>query len=132
VKLRIAVPSRMVVDEEVASVCAPGRTGEFGLRPGHEPFYTCLAIGILSYRPASGGERFVAVRRGMLAVRDDVVDVTTRDAVLGEQLDGLERRVLADFAERDAAEYASDTSFRKMHLAAMRQLAGYEQSQHPA
>jgi F-type H+-transporting ATPase subunit epsilon len=128
-RLRVAVPSRMVVDEDVRAIRARDATGEFGVRPGHEPFHACLAVGILSYRPAAGGEKFVAVRRGVLRVRDDRVDVATRDAVLSNRLETLEQQVIEDFVRRDAAEYGSDKALRKMHLAALRQLMGYEQSQ---
>ena len=125
-RLRIAVPSHMVIDEEVAGLTARDQTGEFGIEPGFEPFYTCLAIGILAYRRLDGSERFVAIRRGVLTVEQNVVDVVTRDAVARDSLENLEREVMAEFLEVDEEEKKSDTALKKMQLAAMRQLVQYE------
>jgi len=125
-RLRIAVPSHMVLDEEVAAVTARDQTGEFGIRPGFEPFYTCLAVGILTVSRLDGSERFVAVRRGVLTVERNVVDVVTRDAIARDRLEDLEREVIAEFLQVDEQEKKSDTALKKMQLAAMRQLVQYE------
>ena len=128
-RLRIAVPAQMLIDEDVAAVRAHDHTGEFGIRPGFEPFYTCLATGILTYRRLDGSERFVALRRGALTVKDDDVSVVTRDAVARDRLEHLEREVLREFLQREDDEKKSDTALKKMQLAAMRQLVEYESAE---
>ena len=128
-RLRIAVPAQMLIDEDVAAVRAHDHTGEFGISPGFEPFYTCLATGILTYRRLDGSERVAALRRGALTVKDDDVSVVTRDAVARDRLEHLEREVLREFLQREDDEKKSDTALKKMQLAAMRQLVEYESAE---
>ena len=38
IRLRVVTPSRLVLDEEVDEVTAPGELGEFGVLPNHIAF----------------------------------------------------------------------------------------------
>src|SRR4029078_8684416 len=49
-RLRIVTPERLLLDEEVEEVTAPGVAGEFGVLPDHITFLTTLAPGRLIYR----------------------------------------------------------------------------------
>ena len=49
-RLRIVTPERLLLDEEVEEVTAPGAAGEFGVLPDHITFLTTLAPGRLIYR----------------------------------------------------------------------------------
>ena len=67
---------------------------------GHADFLTVLAMSVVTWRDATGNEHHVAVRGGVLMVRDgDTVEVATREAVGEETLDRLEAAVLRRFAE---------------------------------
>jgi len=56
--LRIADPTRVLVDREVSYVQAEDRSGRFGILPGHEPYLSALVPSILIYRYKEGmGER---------------------------------------------------------------------------
>ena len=73
-RLCIVTPERLLLDEEVEEVIAPGATGEFGVLPGHITFLTTLAPGRLVYR--SGSQRHViAVFGGYAEVVDNVMTV---------------------------------------------------------
>ena len=66
-RLRIVTPLSVVVDGAVDSLRAQDASGSFGIRPGHAPFLTALAVSIVSWKTA-GVERFCAVRGGVLSV----------------------------------------------------------------
>ncbi|MGO9756764.1 MAG: F0F1 ATP synthase subunit epsilon, partial [Roseiarcus sp.] len=68
-KLRIATPLDVVVDEDgVTALRAEDSSGNFGILTGHADFLTNLTISIVSWRNASDGRRYCAVRRGVLSV----------------------------------------------------------------
>jgi len=125
-RLRVATPSGTVVDEPVTSLRAEDDSGHFGLRPGHETFFTSLATGIVMYRTPGGAERYVAVRRGVLWLEGEEAAVVTRDAVAGDDMADLENRVVAAFVQSDEEERKGQSALTKMQVAALRMLLQYE------
>jgi len=105
-RLLVLTPQAVVLDRDVIHVRAEDATGAFGILDRHADFLTALAVSVLVYRDVERREHFVAVRGGMLAVRGDHrVEVFTREAVPGDDLDALERDVLSRF--RRAIEHES-------------------------
>jgi F-type H+-transporting ATPase subunit epsilon len=126
-RLRITTPAQVVVDDtSVQYVRAEDSTGAFGIQPGHTEFVTVLAVSVLTYRQASGAERHVAVRGGVLRVRDGaVVDVATREAIASDDLDALRRAVLAGFRSNAEAEAKARTKATQLNVALVRNLYRY-------
>ena len=79
-RLKLLIPTRVVVDEEVAKVVADGEHGSFCLLPEHVDFLAALVPGLLAFEDEAGQERFVAVDEGVLVKRGDEVLVSTRQA----------------------------------------------------
>ncbi|MCA9810016.1 MAG: ATP synthase F1 subunit epsilon [Candidatus Dadabacteria bacterium] len=75
-QLQVITPSRVIVDEIVDEVVAPGVLGEFGILPGHVPFITLLAEGEIKYKRGSS-EQKLSVEGGFAEVRDDKVTILT-------------------------------------------------------
>lgn len=98
-QLRIVTPNRLLFDEQVREVTAPGTLGEFGVLPDHITFLTSLEIGALRYR-TDGEAQQVAVRGGFAEVADNVMTVLADDAVFAEDVDREAAR--ADLAAADA------------------------------
>ena len=85
-RLRIVTPERLLLDEEVEEVIAPGAAGEFGVLPDHIAFLTALAPGRLIYK--SGGQRHVlAIFGGYAEVADNVMTVLADGAEPARQID---------------------------------------------
>jgi len=85
-RLRIVSPERLLLDEEVEEVVAPGAAGEFGVLPDHITFLTVLAPGRLIYR--TGNQRHViAIFGGYAEVVDNVMTVLADGAELAPQID---------------------------------------------
>ena len=92
-KLQIITPLAIIVDEDADSLRAEDVTGSFGILPGHAPFLTALSISIVSWRTGNQ-DCFCAVRGGALNVSDDAhVTITTREAVVGDDLATLDQEV---------------------------------------
>ena len=71
VRLTVATPLAIVVEaDDVAHLRAEDETGAFGILAGHADFLTALAVSVLSWRDDRGAEYHIAVRGGMLEVRD--------------------------------------------------------------
>lgn len=82
IHLQVITPTRLIVDDTVEEVVAPGEMGEFGVLPGHVPFITTLATGELKYKKGSS-EKKLTVEGGLAEVRDDKVTVLT-DRIVSE------------------------------------------------
>lgn len=92
-RLRVLLPEEILLDVEARKITAEAENGAFGLLPRHVDFVTALAPGILTFIGADGGEEFIAVDEGILLKRGSLVQVSTRNAVVGEELGELKRMI---------------------------------------
>ena len=110
--LEIVTPAERVLTVECDEVRAPGKSGGFGVRPGHTPLVAQLAAGELSYLAGGTLHRF-AVGEGFAEVSDDRVRVLVEEAFRAEDL--------------DAAAVKAELEARKAKLLALKEGdAGYE------
>jgi F-type H+-transporting ATPase subunit epsilon len=131
VKLIVSTPLAIVVDnDDVRHLRAEDETGAFGILPGHTVFLTALAISIVTWRDGKGIEHHIAVRGGMLEIRDGTtITIATRDAILGDDLHVLETEVLASFRRRLNEERAAHSDAQRLYLAAIRQIYSFLKSE---
>lgn len=123
-RLEITTPFTTVLrTDEAVHVRAEDSTGAFGILQGHADFLTALAVSVVTWRDRHGRTHYVAVRGGMLSVRDgSAVRVATPEAVAGEDLLHLEADVLTRFQRQLDDERAAHTEAQRLHLAAIRQI----------
>ena len=85
-RLEFVTPAQVIVNDEVDEVSMPGIEGDFGVLPGHTPFFTALRTGTMWYR--QGGERHtLLVSVGFVEVTPDSVSVLAQVAERAEDLD---------------------------------------------
>jgi len=127
VKLVVTTPFEVIVEsDEVAHLRAEDATGAFGILPGHADFVTVLSVSVATWRDRAGAEHYVALRGGVLDVRDGRrIAIATREAVPGDDLKRLETEVLTRFRERLESEQAARTDSQRLYLAAIRQISQY-------
>jgi F-type H+-transporting ATPase subunit epsilon len=123
-RLSIATPLAIVVEaDNVGHLRAEDETGAFGILAGHADFVTALSISVVSWKEKSGAEHHVAVRGGMLQVRDgDMINIATPEAVQGDDLRRLESEVLSGFRGHLLVERAARTDAQRLYLSAIRQI----------
>ena len=118
ITLEIVTPDKMVLQEEVDYVGAPGINGEFGVLPNHIPFLSALGIGSLYYK--LGGKRhYIFVAGGFAEVSPTKVTVLAEVAEKAEEID-LER---ARRAQERAEQRAKQQQEKLDHAAVQAALA---------
>lgn len=105
-KLRVADPTRVLIDQEILKVNAEAVNGNFCLLPRHADFLAALVPGLLSFTRLDGEEVFLAVDEGLLVKEADTVFVSTRRAIEGGPLQELRKRVRDEFERLDERQRA--------------------------
>lgn len=103
-RLRIALPHKMLVDAAAQKVIAEAPNGSFCLLPRHIDFTAALVPGILTWTGEEGREIFAAVDRGILVKVGDEVRVSVRRAVVDEDLETLHQTVSQTYQRFDEHE----------------------------
>lgn len=118
-RLRLADPTQVLLDEEVTKVVAEAENGSFCLLPRHADFLASLVPGLLSFSRPDGEEVFLALDEGLLVKEGDTVLVSTRRAIKGGELSELRNRVREEFLvldERQRAYQAATASLEANFL----------------
>jgi len=78
-RLEIASPAKLIVDEAVSSAEIPASKGYLGVLPGHAPLLGRLEPGVLTYT-LEGKQHLLVVEGGFLEVLDNHVSVLVEHA----------------------------------------------------
>ncbi len=113
-KLKVLLPSEILIEEEVAQITAEGENGFFCLKPRHVDFVSALVPGLLSYVNTTGEEVFIAVGAGVLVKCGTDVLVSTAQAAAGPDLGSLKDTVEKQFRLLDDKEKSSHTAVAKL------------------
>jgi F-type H+-transporting ATPase subunit epsilon len=106
---------------QVDEVVLPGIQGDFGVLPGHTPFFTALRTGQMWYR--QGAEKhFLAVSVGFVEVLPDSVSVLSQVAQRAEDLDQAKAEAGMQRAEEMMGAIPHDMDFETARLALLRTL----------
>lgn len=81
-QLVIRTPHEAVFDERVRAVRLPAEGGQFGLRPGQEPFFTMVEPGLIVVRMMNG-LRFAASAGGLIDADRRFAELLSPFAVTG-------------------------------------------------
>jgi F-type H+-transporting ATPase subunit epsilon len=103
IRLRVVTPSRLLLDEEVDEVTAPGALGEFGVLPNHIAFLSLLEPGEMSYKHGAT-KRYLAISGGYAEVLDNVMTVLAPAAEFAAEIDSGRAQRAKERAEKRMAE----------------------------
>lgn len=112
-RLKLLVPTHVVIDQDVTKVTAEAEHGSFCLLPRHVDYMAALVPGLLGYED-DAGERFAAVDEGVLVKRGEEVLVSTRQAILGGELGQLRRVVHEQLEVLDEHARAAQSAVSKL------------------
>ncbi len=99
----------------------PGVLGDFGVLPGHTPFFTALRTGQMWYRQGTE-KHFLAVSVGFVEVLPDSVSVLSQVAQRAEDLDQAKAEAGMQRAEEMMGAIPHDMDFETARLALLRTL----------
>ena len=119
-RLKILLPTEVLVDEQAGKVTAEAQNGSFCLLPRHVDFVAALVPGLLSFENDEGEEIFVAVDEGVLVKYGQKVLVSTRSAVRGGELGELRQIVEERFMVLDDKEKTARTAMAKIEAGFVR------------
>lgn len=129
-RLTITTPLAVLVDADgIASIRAEDASGAFGILPGHDDFLTVLQPSVLSYGDRQGRLHHVALRGGVLTIcGGSLVQVATREAYAGDDLDALEATLRYSVTEAHESELEARTEAARLQFAAIRHIQRYLQA----
>jgi F-type H+-transporting ATPase subunit epsilon len=95
-RMKILLPERVLLDQDVDKIVANSIAGSFCLEPRHIDYVAPVVPGILAYE-VKGREFFVGTGHGVIVKAGDEVLISLHDAVtgadLGEIRDAVEERL---------------------------------------
>jgi F-type H+-transporting ATPase subunit epsilon len=112
--LRVLVPNKVLLSEDVTKINAEAQDGAFCLLPRHVDFVAALVPGLLSFVTGGGRETMIAVDEGTLVKRGDEVLVSVRRAVRGDELRYLKRKVEEEFEVLEEKERKARSATAKI------------------
>ena len=116
--LHIVSPDQAIA-HEVDEVSLPGVEGDFGVLPGHTPFFTALRTGAMWYR--QGAEKHaLMVSIGFVEVLPDSVTVIAQVAESAEALDQERAEAGMKRAEEMFGAVPHEIDFERARLALLR------------
>ena len=120
ITLHISSPD-VTISQEVDYVSLPGSEGDFGVLPGHTPFFTSLRTGAMWYR--QGAEtHYLMVSIGFVEVLPDAVTVLAQVAERAEDLDEARAEAGMKRAEEVMSVAPHEIDFERARLAMLRTL----------
>jgi F-type H+-transporting ATPase subunit epsilon len=119
-KLKLLLPSQVLIDEPIQKVIAEGWNGSFCLEPRHVDFVSALKPGLLQFTAEDGQEVFVAVDEGILVKCADEVLVSAYNAVKGEDLETLKDTVEHRFRQLDESEKIARSALARLEAGVVR------------
>lgn len=120
-KLKVLLPTEILVDEAVRKITAEAANGSFCLLPRHIDFVTALVPGLLSFETQKEGQEvFVAVAEGVLVKSGEEVLVSVRNAARGGGLGEMRRLVEEKFMVLDDKEKAARTAMARIEAGFVR------------
>jgi F-type H+-transporting ATPase subunit epsilon len=122
IRLRVVTPSRLVLDEEVDEVTAPGELGEFGVLPNHIAFLSTLVPGEMTYKQGTT-KTTLAVSGGYAEVLDNVMTVLASAAEFPAEIDTARAQRAKEHAETLMTEVNREDNDWEMAEAAYRRAA---------
>jgi len=113
-RLKVLLPTEVLVDEEVRRIGAEAEDGELTLLPRHIDLTATLPAGVLSFELPGGREEFVAVDEGVLVKCGEEVLVSARRGVRGTELGKLRARIRQESDELDDRAQTARSSLNKI------------------
>ena len=122
-RCEVVTAERMVFQDDVEMVIAPGVEGQLGILPHHAPLMTALTYGELILRRAGQEDEFVAIGGGFMEVGPDHVIILADSAERAEEIDLARAEEAQRRAEGTMAQkHREDVDFARAEAALRRSI----------
>jgi F-type H+-transporting ATPase subunit epsilon len=125
-RLRILLPTEVLVDAEVTKVIAEAANGSFCLEPRHIDFVAGLVPGVLIFSTGPEDEQFVGLDEGVLVKCGSEVLVSAWNRVRGHDLSHLRELVEESYLVLDEQERRARTALARLEAGTLRGLKAVE------
>ena len=105
VPLKVITPSKVVKDESIVSVTAPGKDGELTILARHQNTFVLLEEGIVTIRKSGKEDEYLAIGGGYLETDGKQISILVSSAYGQEEID----RELVEKAMADAKKVIEET-----------------------
>ncbi len=119
-RLKVLLPTEVLLDRQVKKIVAEAQNGSFGILPRHIDFAAALVPSVVVYVDAQGTERFLGIDEGTLVKCADEVSISTRNAVPGDDLQTLRDVVRGRFLELDERERSARGALARLEAGVVR------------
>ncbi len=126
-RLKIMLPTHVLVDEPAARIVAEAENGSFGILPRHTDFLAALKPGVLTFDTPDGRETFVGHDVGVFVKQGREVLVSILNGVRGRDLGALRRLIEREFVVLDQRERAARTALARLEAGVVRRFIELEE-----
>jgi F-type H+-transporting ATPase subunit epsilon len=123
IRCEVITAERIVFDEKVEMVVAPGIEGQLGILPHHAPLITALSYGELIIHRTGQEDEYIAIGGGFLEVGPDHVIIMADSAERADEIDEAraeEARLRAE--ETMVQKYREDVDLARAEAALRRSM----------
>jgi F-type H+-transporting ATPase subunit epsilon len=126
-RLCVLLPTRVLVDRDVAKIVAEAGDGHFAVLPRHADMVTALVPGILTYVAEEDAETLLGVDEGVLVKCGETVTVSVLNAVAGDELATLRATVRARYVELDEHRRTAKSALARLEAGVVRRFIEFEE-----
>lgn len=112
IRFEFIAQDRIVYQDDVTMVVAPGESGVLGILPRHAPLMTVIVPGEVVVKKEGAEDRYFAVSSGFMEVRPDKITLLARSGEAAEDIDIVRAQEARKHAEELLAEGLSDPEER--------------------
>lgn len=125
--LKVLLPFEVFANEqEVTSIVVETAQGSFGLLPHRLDCVAALVPGILSFEVDGQDEQFFALDAGVIVKTSNVVLISVRRALRGNDLAGMRDAVEKEFLTLDTQEEEMRSAMDRLESGFMRRFAALQ------
>lgn len=114
--LKVFSPIELILETEILKVDFEAIDGFFTLLPRHTDFVSALAPCIVSYQIPNKKTAYMACNQGVIVKKGPDVQISTKLAVLGDDLEKLRKTIEIDFKQMEEIRKESNKTMARLEL----------------
>lgn len=126
-RLKIMLPTHVLVDEPATRIIAEAENGSFGILPRHTDFLAALKPGVLTFEAPDGRETYIGHDVGVFVKQGQEVLVSILNGVRGGDLGELRSLIEREFVALDQRERAARTALARLEAGVVRRFIELEE-----